>query len=135
MEKIIRTLLPSLGISFTGAVLFCCIYNLFIGNSYLDICFLLSLFGYFILIQILDVILGKVPFKTYLGYFLWEAILIYVLLLVIGYFANWYSFTFQSLCPITIYCFTATTLVHYYFYRAAKLEADEINQLLKEQNA
>lgn len=135
MERISKIFVPSLGITFTGAVLFCCFYNLMIGNSFLSIQFLLQLLGFFILSELFDMILGKVPFKTYWGYFLTEAIIIYILLLLIGYWGYWYSFTFRSLGSITIYYVIALTLIHYHFYRISKLKADEINQLLKERDA
>lgn len=135
MEKISKIYFPSLGITFTGAILFCCFYNLLTGNSFLSIYFLLQLFGFFILAELLDMILGKVSFKSYLGYFLTEAVLIYVLLLVIGYFGYWYSFTFQSLGSITLYYILAIAFIHYHFYRVSKLNADEINRLLKERDA
>lgn len=135
MERITKIFLPSLGITFTGGILFCCFYNLLIGNRYLDINFLLQFFGFFILTELLDILLGKVPFKTYLGYFLTETILFYILLLVIGYWGYWYSFTLRSLGSISIYYMVSISFIHYYFYRVSKFKADEINRLLKERDA
>ena len=77
-------------------------------------------------------LLGRIEFKSYVTYFLVEAGISYIILLLCNYFWNWFSFTPSRMLKVTIIFLLIMAAVHYYFYCLAKSSADEINELLQE---
>lgn len=132
MEKIWKVYLPSLALTFTAVVLCTSVLNLLEGYEALSNWWILQLFGYILVVEMLDALLGRIEFRSYRGYFLTEAVISYGWMLAFGYFGNWFSFTGGMLLYITVLFFLIFGGVHIYFCRRAKNDADEINRMLKQ---
>ncbi len=132
MERIRNIYLPSTAIAFTAVILGVSVLNLIEGYEYQSNRWILEVFGYIILMEFLDVLLGKIEFKHYLGYFLVEAVTGYALLLgIFGYVGKWFSYTPSRIAQVTVMYLLVLAYIHYYFYRRSKSSADEINEILK----
>lgn len=80
MERIRIIYLPSTAITFMLVMLWVSVQNLLEGYEYQNNIWILEVFAYIVLMEFLDVLLCKVEFKRYLGYFFSEAVIGYVLL-------------------------------------------------------
>jgi len=133
MERIRNVYLPSAAIGFTLTILFVSVLNLVEGYEYQSNWWIVQVFAYIVVLEILDMALGKIEFKKYSTYFVVETVLGYLLLLgVFGYFGNWFSFTPRRIAQVTAIYLLVAGYIHYYFYRRARSNAEEINALLKE---
>lgn len=132
MKKIWKVYLPSSALTFTAVVLCTSAQNLLVGYEALSNRWILQLFGYILVVEVMDALLGKIEFGSYRGYFLTEAVISYGWMLAFGYFGNWFSFTGRMLVYITILFFLIFGGIHVYFYRRTKNDADEINRMLQE---
>lgn len=133
MKRIINIYLPSAAMTFTMVLLGVSVLNLAEGCKYQNNIWILEVFGCIVLMEFLDVLLGKIEFKRYLSYFCAEAAAGYVLLFVVfGYFGNWFSYTPGRIAQITVMYLLVLACVHYYFYYRAKSSADEMNRMIKE---
>lgn len=133
MERIRNIYLPSTAITFTAVLLWVSILNLAEGCEYQNNRWILEVFGYIVLMEVIDVLICRIEFKHYLGYFLAEAVTGYALLFgIFGYFGNWFSYTPVRMVQITVMYLLILAYIHYYFYRRSKSSADEINEMLRE---
>lgn len=130
MKQIIRTYLPSACITFTLSVIGSAILNLLNGNLYQSQEWLLFLFTYIVVLDLMDYGLCYINFHTYRAYFITELILFYITLLIVGYFGHWFAFTVPSLTIISLMYFIIYYSIQTYFCKLRKYEADEINQLI-----
>lgn len=130
MKQLIQTYLPSACITFTLSVLGSAIYNLLLGNPYQLQGWLLLLFVYIAVLDLVDYGLSYINFRTYQAYFVTELIIFYIFLLIVGYFGKWFTFTAPSLIAISSMFLVIYCCIHAYFCKLRKYEADEINQLL-----
>lgn len=128
MERIFKIYLPSTAMTFSATILCACILNLMEGYGALSNWWILQLFGYILTIEVVDMLLENVEFKSYLGYFVTETVIAYGLLLAFGYFGRWFSFTVGRLLPVTVIFLLIYAGIHRYFYQMAKNDADEINR-------
>lgn len=132
MERIRTIYLPSTAITFMLVMLWVSVQNLLEGYEYQNNIWILEVFAYIVLMEFLDVLLCKVEFKRYLGYFFSEAVIGYGLLLgVFGYFGNWFTYTLDRIMKITVIYLLILAFVHFYFYCRSKNNANEINEMLK----
>lgn len=133
MKKIHKIYIPSIAITFTLTVLYSCIWNLISGSSMSDyFYFLLEFLVYLVGTVIIDAILNRIDFKNNFSYFFTELIVLYLFMLLFAYCGNWFTFTFSTLFPLTLFFVATVGYIYYYFYKSWKIEADEINQLLNE---
>ena len=130
MKQIIKIYLPSACITFTLSMLGTTILNLINGYSYQNNGWILVLFGFIAVIELIDYGLSYVDFRSYKAYFIVELILTYALMLAAGYFGHWFSFTLVSLTSVSIIYLLVYCCVHAYFYKMRSYEAEEINELL-----
>lgn len=131
-KRFLEIYLPSITLTFTAVILCTSVLNLIQGYEGLSYRWILQLCGYILVVEAVDVVLGKIEFRSYLGYFLTEAVISYGCMLAFGYFGNWFSFTAGTLFTITVMFFLIFGAVHTYFFQRAKSNADEINQMLQE---
>lgn len=133
MERIRNTYLPSAAIGFTLTILSVSVLNLMEGNECQSNWWILEVFGYIIVLQLLDTLLDRIDFRSYFAYFVTEAVLGYGLLVVVfGYVGNWFSFTPIKIVQVTVLYILILAYIHFYFYRRAQRNAEEINELLKQ---
>lgn len=130
MKQLIQTYLPSACITFTLSVLASAIYNLLLENPYQSQGWLLLLFSYIVVLDLVDYGLSYIDFHTYQAYFITEFIIFYILLLLVGYFGHWFAFTAPSLVAISLMYLVIYCCIHAYFCKLRKYEAEEINQLI-----
>lgn len=130
MKQILKTYIPSTCITFTLTALFSCISNLLQGYSAMYNQYFLQMFAFIVVIDILDITLGYMNFKSYVAYFITEFILSYLAMLLFAYFCNWFSFTVRSMLLISIIFLAVFACVHTYFYKMSRIQAEEINRLL-----
>ena len=103
MERIRKIYLPSTAITFMAVVVFVSIQNLLMGYENQSNLWILEVFGYIVFMEVMDVLICKVEFKSYLQYFLVEAVVGYVVLLFfLGYLGKWFSLEPGSLFQTTI---------------------------------
>lgn len=130
MKQIIKVYLPSACITFTLSMLSTTILNLIKGYPYQSNSWILALFGFIVIIDLIDLGLSYINFNSYKTYFVLELILTYSLLLAAGYLGHWFSFTLVSLISVSIIYLLVYCCVHGYFYKMRSYEAEEINQLI-----
>ena len=132
MNRFLKTYIPSAAITFTATILLVSLLNLISGYEYQSNVWLWELFTFIVLIDAVDFLLAKINFKSYTAYYLTELIITYVIMLVVGYAGNWFAFTAFELLRTTAIYLSVFSLVHLYFYRRAKGNAEEINKYLNE---
>jgi hypothetical protein len=132
-HKILKTYLPALSISFTVIMMLAGIINMiFAENKDGFVCFIFEVFIYLVITCILDEWIGKIDFKTYIGHFLTESILLYpvTILFVIRY--KWVGVSVRNILFSSIVYILVMAGIHLYFYYIEKSSAEEINRLLQE---
>ena len=133
MDRIRNIHVPSTAICFTLTILCASVLNLLDGYEYQSNRWIVEVFVYIVVMQIVDIALGKIEFKKYITYFVAETALGYLLLFgVFGYFGNWFSYTPGRIVQVAVMYLLICMYIHFYFYRRARNKADEINALLKE---
>ncbi len=130
MKQLIKIYLPSACITFTLSMLGTTILNLINGYSYQSNGWILVLFGFIVVIDLIDLCLSYINFNSYKAYFVVELILTYTLLLAAGYFGHWFSFTANSIISVSVVLLMVYCCVHGYFYKRARMEAEAINILI-----
>lgn len=133
MKRLIKTYFPSACITFTLSMLGTSILNLINGFPYQSNGWILVLFGFIVVIDLIDYGLSFIDFHSYKAYFVVELIATYLLMLFAGYFGHWFSFTIGNVISISVMYLIVYCCVHGYFYKMRQYEADEINQLLNNQ--
>ncbi|MBP3593536.1 MAG: DUF3021 family protein [Lachnospiraceae bacterium] len=129
-EKIMKRL-PFIFAFYTIIILVCCIYNLLLGNTLIEIQWFLELFAFLVLYALLERVLAVINFKSDLSYTIAEFVMGYVLFLLFGYMFHWISFTPGNLLAATVlFLICSVSGVMYLNYRY-KLRTKELNELLK----
>lgn len=135
MERFKNTYLPSTAFAFTAVMLCVCVLNLIEGYEYQNNWRILEVFGYIVVMELVDVLLSRIEFKHYLTYFLTEGVAGYGLFFgLFGYVGNWFSYTPKRMMQVTLIYILIFAALHYYFYRRAQSRADEINEMLKDRS-
>jgi hypothetical protein len=131
--KVLKTYIPAISMCFTVILLLAGIINLVTeGKTNLFIGFAFELVGYLVLTCILDELIGRINFKTYLGHFFAEAALLYPVNLFFAVNFNWIGINTSSIILCSIVYFFVMAAIHLYFYYMEKSSAEEINRLLED---
>lgn len=130
MKRILKAYIPSACITFSLTILITCLINLLQGNIGIYYSWVLQVFAFIVIVDVIDYALGNVDFYSYSTYFITELILTYIAMLLFGYFCNWFSFTIHSLTVISLIFLIVYSCVHSYFYKMSRIQAEEINNLL-----
>jgi len=133
VHKVLKTYIPSISMCFTVIILLTGIINLVTeGSKNLFIGFAFEVAGYLILTCILDELIGRINFKTYLGHFFAEAALMYPVNLFFAVKFKWVGINTGSIILCSIVYFFIMAGIHFYFYYMEKSSAEEINRLLED---
>lgn len=133
VHKILKTYIPAISMCFTVIILLAGIINLVTeGTKNLFIGFAFEVAGYLVLTCILDELIGKINFKTYLGHFFAEAALLYPVNLFFAVNFKWIGIHTGSIILCSIVYFFVIAANHLYFYYMEKSSAEEINRLLED---
>jgi hypothetical protein len=133
VHKVLKTYIPGISMCFTAIILLAGVINLITeGKQNLFIGFAFEVAGYLILTCVLDELIGRLDFKTYLGHFFTETALLYPVNLFFAVKLKWVGFnTISILLCSAVYLFVMAAN-HLYFYYMEKSSAEKINQLLEE---
>ena len=77
-------------------------------------------------------LVGKIRFKSYIGFGAGEYVAMYVLVIVGGLALEWYDFTVSNMVIISIEFLLTMGVITYMIVRKEKIECEEINELIKE---
>ena len=128
MKKIIKDF-EYVAIDFTIVLLIYSLINvrLSIGNMYV-----LELFGVVVTAFVIWNLVGKIRFKSYIGFWAAEYAAMYVLIIAGGLALKWYDFTVRNMVIISIEFLLTMGVITYVIVRKEKIECEEINELIKE---
>jgi hypothetical protein len=135
MNKLIRTYIPSISITFTCSIIASAIINISNGNDmngYFRFIFQFMIF--LIASVIIDFLICKTPIANfYSTYLLVELIVLYSLFMTTSYFLSWFNFRLENIVTFTIIYLIIYIIIQFYFYKYYQQEANYINQLIKKQ--
>lgn len=132
-NKILKTYIPAISIGFTVTILLAGILNLMYEreqNSF--VVFAYQLAGYLVLTCILDDLIGRIDYKTFLGHFLTETVLLYPITMFFALKFRWIGTSTTNIALCSAIYFFVMAGNHLYFYYKEKNSAEEINRLLEE---
>lgn len=131
MRRFLKMYLPCTGITFMATIVCMCVSNLLEGYECLDNRVVLQILGFIMGMEIINILLERIEFKSYVTYFLAETGISYIILLLCNYVWEWFAFTPSRVLKVTIIFLLIMAGVHYYFYCLSKSSADEINEILQ----
>ena len=128
MKKIIKDF-EYVAIDFTIVLLIYSLINVrfSIGNMYV-----LELFGMVVAAFVIWNLVGKIRFKSYIGFWMAEYAAMYVLIIAGGLALKWYYFTVRNMVIISIEFLLTMGVITYVIVRKEKIECEEINEMIKE---
>lgn len=128
MKKIIKDF-EYVAIDFTLVLLIYSLINVrfSIGNMYV-----LELFGVVVAAFVIWNLVGKIRFKSYIGFWMAEYAAMYVLIIVGGLALKWYDFAVRNMVVISGEFVVTMAVITYVLVKKEKIECDEINELIKE---
>ena len=128
MKKIIKGF-QYVAIDFTVVLLIYSLINVrfSIGNMYV-----LELFGVVMVAFVIWNLVGKIRFKSYIGFWMAEYAAMYVLIIVGGLALKWYDFTVWNIVVISGEFIVTMGVITYVLVKKEKIECDEINELINE---
>lgn len=128
MKKIIKDF-EYVAIDFTLVLLIYSLINVrfSIGNMYV-----LELFGVVVAAFVIWNLVGKIRFKSYIGFWMAEYAAMYVLIIVGGLALKWYDFAVRNMVVISGEFIVTMAVITYVLVKKEKIECDEINELIKE---
>ncbi|MDF2800991.1 MAG: hypothetical protein K0S61_894 [Anaerocolumna sp.] len=135
MLRFRKIILPSISITFMLSILISVVWNVILGNTentYFN--FIIQLFSFLILVQIIDFFISKINYRNYFGYFATANIIYFIVYMTFGYFFHWFGFRLINIIINTSSFIIVTTFIHYHFHRLFQLEAEEINRLIDSRN-
>lgn len=118
-----------MAIDFTVVLLIYSLINVrfSIGNMYV-----LELFGVVVAAFVIWNLVGKIRFKSYIGFWMAEYAAMYVLIIVGGLALKWYDFAVRNMVVISGEFVVTMAVITYVLVKKEKIECDEINELIKE---
>lgn len=132
-HKVLKTYIPAISMCFTVIILLSGIINLVTeGRQNFFIVFTFEVAGYLVLTCILDELIGRFDYKTYLGHFFIETILLYPVTMFFAVKFKWIGINTISIILCSTVYFFVMAANHLYFYRMEKSSAEEINRLLED---
>jgi len=130
--KLFKTYIPALSMSFTFIVLYAAIMK--IANGELENgfpYFIIKVIGYLVAAIIVDYVVGKINFKKYIYHFAVETSALYPITIAAAIWGKWFSISVFNIVWYSLLYIIVMIVMHYYFFRISKKQADEINELLK----
>ncbi|TCL55212.1 hypothetical protein EDD76_11652 [Kineothrix alysoides] len=133
VHKILKTYLPAISMSFTVIILLAGIVKWILEEKQ-DIfaLFAFEVVAYLILTCILDELIGRINFKTYISHFITESILIYPITMLFAIKFRWIGMSAVNIIFCSAAYFSVMVGIHLYFYCIEKGSVAEMNRLLEE---
>lgn len=113
-------------------ILYTGIMTLISGSGSLSMVFVAELSAYLLSAELIEGILDQINFKSMKTYLAAEAALMYGLLLLFAYYGEWIPFYMADILKLTLAFALIMSAVHAYFYRRERINAEQINRMLKE---
>lgn len=130
--KLLKTYLPAISISFMTIILLAGTVRCIIDKKQDNfVSFTFEVIIYLILTCVLDSLIGRINFKTYISHFLTESILIYPVTLFFAFKFRWIGISVMNLVFCSIIYFLVMIGIHFYFYYIERNCVAELNCLLK----
>ncbi|WMJ86116.1 hypothetical protein [Anaerocolumna sp. MB42-C2] len=133
VHKILKVFLPAISMSFTIIIILAGIISWVVDknrNSFIS--FVFEVFICLIITCVMDELIGKIDFKSYISHFITVSILIYPIILCFGITFKWFGLGAVNILFYSIIYFCIMIGIHIYFYYIEKNNVAEINRLLKE---
>ena len=131
MKQFFFARIPSICICFTGIMLSSLAVNLLSGWPVSPFPF--QVLGWIVVCQGIDWLLSFLDFKSWLHYCVVEAAILYAVSLPVALLFRWASCTFPSIAAYSLIFLAVYFFLTWYFRRRQQLLAQELNQLLQEQ--
>lgn len=131
MKRFLFSRIPSICICFTGIMLSSLVVNLLSGWPISPFPF--QVLGWLVACQGIDWLLSYLDFKSRLHYCLVEAAILYAISLPVALVFHWASCTVPSIVAYSLIFLAVYGFLCWYFRRRQQLLAQELNQLLEEQ--
>lgn len=133
VHKILKTFLPAISMAFMIIILLAGFINqILYDNQNGFISFIFEVFVYLIITCIIDELIGRIDFKSYIGHFLSESILIYPITIFFSVIFGWFAMNVVNLILYSVIYLCIMIGIHLYFYYIEKMNVTEINRLLEE---
>lgn len=130
MKNILFNRIPSICICFTLIVIGNWVFNLLWGYKVSP--FLLILFVWLIVCQIIDLLISKIEFRKWGYYCITESAVLYLLSLLFFRLLFWESMDISILAGFTVIFLITDVFVFWYFRKRQEIQAKEINLLIQE---
>ena len=124
MKTIIKNF-EYVAIDFTLVLLISSIINT--GNVYI-----LELFGIVAAAVCIWNIIGKINFKSYIGFYSIEYLAMYAVTIGGVFALKWYDFTMSNVIILSIEFIVTIAVITYVLVKKERIECDEINELINE---
>lgn len=131
MKQFLFARIPSICICFTVIMLSSLAVNLLSGWPVSPFPF--QVLGWIVACQGIDWLLSFLNFKSWLHYCVVEAAILYAVSLPVALLFRWASCTFPSIAAYSLIFLAVYFFLTWYFRRRQQLLAQELNQLLQEQ--
>lgn len=131
MKQFFFARIPSICICFTGIMLSSLAVNLLSGWPVSPFPF--QVLGWIVVCQGIDWLLSFLDFKSWLHYCVVEGTILYAVSLPVALLFHWSSCTLPSILAYSLIFLAVYLFLTWYFRRRQQLLAQELNQLLQEQ--
>lgn len=135
MKEKIMSRLPHIYAYYSIIIFVTSIYNLLIGNTKMNISYLVELFGFLAIFFFVEPIFEAINFKSFWSWAIAETGFAYVLFLIFAYIFKWIQFTAQDFIPVSILFVLIAAIGIYYINCQHRLRTKELNELIRKQNA
>lgn len=132
MKNLIFIRIPSICICFTLIILADVITGLIFGNHTSP--YALILFLWLALCQVIDCLISRIDFQSWIHYCLTESLILYLSSLAVFGILIWQGFSLRQFVLFTVIFLIADIFIFFYFRKRQKLQSDEINALISEKN-
>ncbi len=133
VHKVLKTYLPAISMSFMAIILLAGIVRWILGEKQdIFVLFAFEVVAYLILTCILDELIGKINFKTYISHFITESVLIYPVTIIFAIKFRWIGMSAINIILCSVVYFSVMAGIHLYFYCIEKDSVAEMNRLLEE---
>lgn len=128
MKNLILTRIPSICICFTLIILADVITELIFGNHASP--YVLILFLWLVLCQVIDCLISKIDFQSWIHYCLTESLVLYLSSLAVYGALIWHGISLRQFLLFSVIFLIVDIFIFSYFRKRQKLQADEINALI-----
>ncbi|MDO5520954.1 MAG: DUF3021 family protein [bacterium] len=132
MNAILKKYLPGLSMGFSIVVLAGCGMKLVTGDELNGFAlFIIELAGYLVMAALVDALVARINFKSYLSNFICETAILYPITLITAWIGSWFGMRLKNIVFFSIMFIVIMAVIHIYFYYMMKQEAEQINEYLR----